>query len=49
MIHLFVGRYGTVQHELFHALGFHHEHCRWDRDDHVIINYENIEFGELLF
>ncbi|KAJ0056748.1 hypothetical protein NL108_014178 [Boleophthalmus pectinirostris] len=31
-----------IQHEFFHALGFFHEHTRSDRDNHVIIHYENI-------
>ncbi|KAM3595951.1 uncharacterized protein V6R79_005790 [Siganus canaliculatus] len=32
----------TVQHEVLHALAFHHEHARSDRDEHVEILWENI-------
>ena len=32
-------------HELGHALGFHHEHQRWDRDQFVKIHYEHIKPG----
>ena len=32
-------------HELGHVLGFHHEHQRWDRDQFVTINFENIKSG----
>ncbi|HWH68251.1 MAG TPA: M12 family metallopeptidase, partial [Candidatus Sulfotelmatobacter sp.] len=32
-------------HELGHALGFFHEHQRWDRDQFVAIHYEHIKPG----
>ncbi|XP_046696394.1 high choriolytic enzyme 1-like isoform X2 [Silurus meridionalis] len=33
----------VIQHELLHALGFHHEQCRSDRDKHVRILLQNIK------
>lgn len=39
--------HGIVEHELLHALGFHHEHTRSDRDQYVRINWENIPQGSV--
>ena len=36
-------RKGVVIHELLHALGMMHEHCRADRDQFIRINFENIK------
>jgi len=36
----------TIQHEMLHALGFHHEHSRSDRDDHIRVMLENVEEGK---
>jgi Astacin (Peptidase family M12A) len=32
-------------HELGHALGFHHEHQRWDRDKFLTVHYDHIKPG----
>lgn len=38
-------RVGTPIHELMHVLGFFHEMARPDRDESVVIHWENIKEG----
>lgn len=42
--------YGTVMHEICHALGLAHEQCRADRNSYIIVNYDNLtELGAVQF
>ncbi|XP_056123669.1 meprin A subunit beta-like [Rhinichthys klamathensis goyatoka] len=41
------GKKAVVEHEFLHALGFWHEQSRYDRDDYVTINFENIIKGHV--
>ena len=40
---------GTAIHEFLHAVGFHHEQNRPDRDSFIRVNYQNIDSGRKKF
>ena len=40
-----IDQWGSVLHEMLHALGFFHEQSSTNRDDYVTIVWDNIEAG----
>jgi len=36
-----------ILHEMYHVMGFYHEMRRFDRDQHILIHWENIITGTL--
>lgn len=36
---------GNIVHEILHALGFHHEHTRMDRDQYITVLHHNVMEG----
>lgn len=41
-IEIAVALSSIIEHEIMHALGFLHEHCRQDRDDYIIVDSTNV-------
>lgn len=42
-------KHGSIVHELMHAVGFHHQHSTYNRDNYIKVAWENIKAGEMTF
>lgn len=41
-------RHGAMLHELGHVIGFNHEHQRYDRDNYILVHFDNINPGNFV-
>ncbi|XP_011300429.1 zinc metalloproteinase nas-4-like isoform X2 [Fopius arisanus] len=39
-------RHGSIIHEIMHAIGFHHQHSTYNRDEYIEVVWENIKTGK---
>ncbi|XP_063974925.1 zinc metalloproteinase nas-14-like [Diachasmimorpha longicaudata] len=39
-------KHGSIVHEIMHAIGFHHQHSTYDRDNYIEVVWDNIKSGK---